>query len=240
MRECCAASGITVCPKCSSWTACARSTPSSSCRTSSTCSVARYAAATCLQLDIPMLCHIKSPARSLEMRADGISQVDLVLHLLRGAPPAKGNPSLPARDDWVAGVCDSTLVQVSVQRLPSLDYFARQYRSYTAPDYLRHPSSQCGRQARECAVGGEGEEACSSTISFAGSRAVRAFNLSCGWAPEMRFDRILSSRPIRELQVRVPLRPSGWLLRSVRCTHRSKARTELGAAVCSALSPNFA
>lgn len=201
-----------MCPKCSSWTACARSTPSSSCKTSSTCSVARYAAAICLQLSILMLSHIRSPARSLEMRADGISQVDLVLHLLRGAPPAKGNPPLPARDDWVAGVCDSSLVQVSFPRkyhsapLPQLN------RAHTAPDHLHHPSSRCGRQARECVVGSEGEEACSSTISFAGSRAVRVFNLSCGWAPEMRFDRILSSRLVRELQVRAPLPPSGWFV----------------------------
>ncbi|KOO34143.1 hypothetical protein Ctob_008111 [Chrysochromulina tobinii] len=50
----------------------------------------------------------------------------------------------------------------------------------------------------DCAIEGSGEEICVTPVAFAGT-TLRALNHSCGWAPEMRFDRLLQAREAREL-----------------------------------------
>ena len=48
------------------------------------------------------------------------------------------------------------------------------------------------QRARECVVDETGEETCSTPMVFGGMPSVRVYNLSCGWAPDMRFDRIVA------------------------------------------------
>ena len=50
----------------------------------------------------------------------------------------------------------------------------------------------------DCAIEVSGEEICVTPVAFAGT-SLRALNHSCGWAPEMRFDRLLQAREARGL-----------------------------------------
>ena len=100
------------------------------------------------------------------------NRVDLVFSLLKGLP--KGAQSAQQRGaeqpvgHWVAGEC---------------------------------PNSPSGAPPANplCEVDEQGEERCTTPMaSFAGAEGgVRVRNLTCGWAPDMRWDRILRARDVR-------------------------------------------
>ena len=65
---------------------------------------------------------------------------------------------------------------------------------------LSRPRSNHPPEPRRCVVDSEGFETCTTPVAFAGATGgIHVTNHSCGWPPELRWDRILLSRDVREL-----------------------------------------
>jgi hypothetical protein len=97
-------------------------------------------------------------------------QIDLVFSLLRGAPRRDSN----SQHTPDLGADDRAWVQGECQ-----------------------PSN---RGNRGCTVGPSGDEVCTTSIAFAGAAGgVHVGNLTCGWAPSIRWDRTLRLPDVRRL-----------------------------------------
>ena len=68
-------------------------------------------------------------------------------------------------------------------------------------EWVEGECSKSSTADAECEVDESGEEVCSTPLaSFAGSSdSVRVRNLTCGWAPDMRWDRILRDKHIKHV-----------------------------------------
>jgi hypothetical protein len=100
------------------------------------------------------------------------SHVDVVFSVLRGQPPPKGE------DAGVGGVAPPG------KKKPSAAWVAGKCSAAGA-----EPKEECEPSAL-------GETTCTTTHLFAGI-AVRVANLTCGWAPDMRWDQIMRSADVR-------------------------------------------
>jgi hypothetical protein len=123
-------------------------------------------------------------------------EVDLIFSLLRYSPPKAEDGE--ARPHWVDGDCTYRKDPVHVDC--TLDHEGTE----VSPSHATNPDAPSAAQPHsiylsclQCRT-----QSCTSVIGFGGAtNGVRVRNRTCGWAPSMRWDRLLATRDVRSLPV---------------------------------------
>ena len=149
-------------------------------------------------------------------------QIDLIFSIIKGRIPEAADPN----EHWLPGECASTsgrphwmvctsyvlppacyfLLLTSYFLLPASHFLLPTSYLLLPTSYLLLPTLQASLpttaaapvlENATCVVDESGAEICTTPMpSFAGSD-IRVRNLTCGWTPSMRWDRVIRARDVR-------------------------------------------